>query len=66
MTIQIENLTGNTGRFARWCVEQGSIMDLVTSARNGIDYDKCFEWGINGEQWQGAVFAALEELRHKP
>ena len=36
-------------------------MFLVASARSGSDYDNCYEWGITGEQWQDAIFAALEE-----
>lgn len=62
MVRQVNELNGNTGKFAQHCAEQCSIIELVTSARNGIDYDKCYEWGITGEQWQDAIFAAMEEL----
>lgn len=65
MVRRISELSGNAGKFALYCVEQCSIIDLVTSSHDGIDYDKCFEWGITGEQWQDAIFAALEELRHR-
>ena len=62
--IRLTNeLSGNAGRLARDCVEKCSIIELVASARDGVDYDKCYEWGITGEQWQDAIFAALEELR---
>lgn len=62
MVRLISELSGNAGRFARYCAEQCSILDLVTFARDGVDYDMCFEWGITGEQWQDAIFAALEQL----
>jgi len=66
MTIQIKNLTGNTGRFARYCAEQCTTADLVAFSRNGIDSAMCEEWGITGEQWQDAIFAALAVLRENP
>ncbi|OQY22125.1 MAG: hypothetical protein B6I37_07695 [Desulfobacteraceae bacterium 4572_35.2] len=65
MVSLMNELSGNAGRFARYCVEQCSIADLVASARGGVNYDTCCQWGITGEQWQDAIFAALEELRHR-
>ncbi|MDY0189984.1 MAG: hypothetical protein RBR22_04545 [Desulfuromonas sp.] len=65
MTIQIENLTGNVGKFAHYCAEQCSVADLVDFARNGIDVEMCEKWGITGEQWQDAIFAAMAVLRKK-
>lgn len=65
MIQRINELSGNVGKFALYCVEQQSIINLIASARDGVDYDQCFEWGITGEQWQDAIFAALDELRHR-
>jgi hypothetical protein len=65
MVRTLNDLTGSTLQFACYCAEQCSIADLVSFASNGIDYDMCEEWGVNGEQWQDAIFAALEVLRHQ-
>jgi hypothetical protein len=66
MVFMINELSGNTHRFACYCVEQCSIADLVAFASNGIDNDMCEQWGITGEQWQDAILSALEELRKQP
>ena len=65
MVYMINELSGNTYRFARYCAEQCSIADLVAYVRNGIDHDMCEQWDVSGEQWQDAILAALEELRCK-
>lgn len=65
MVLHIQELSGNAGKFARYCAEQCSIIDLVTFSRDGVDYDMCYKWGITGEQWQDAIFAALQSLSDK-
>ncbi|MBW2185872.1 MAG: hypothetical protein JRG71_05555 [Deltaproteobacteria bacterium] len=65
MVLHINELSGNTAKFAQYCVEQCSVIDLVSFTRDGIDYDMCYKWGINGEQWQDAIFAALKTLSGK-
>lgn len=59
----ISDLNDRTARFARHCVEHYTFVDLVHSSKDGIDYQACEEWGISGEEWQDAIFAALKELR---
>ena len=65
MVRRIENLKDNAARFAQHCVKQGSISAMVASAQNGIDYNACERWGLTGEEWQDAIFAALEEFRDR-
>jgi len=38
---------------------------LCSDTRDGVDYDMCYKWGITGEQWQDAIFAALKSLSDK-
>ncbi len=59
----ISDLNEKTARFARHCVEHYTFVDLVYSSKDGIDYAACAQWGLTGEEWQDAIFAALKELR---
>ncbi|WP_394708475.1 hypothetical protein [Desulfuromonas acetoxidans] len=59
----ISDLNEKTARFARHCVEKYTFVELVHSSKDGIDYVACDAWGLTGEEWQDAIFAALKELR---
>jgi hypothetical protein len=49
--------------YACHCVERYTFAELVDYAKDGIDGLACHEWGLSGEEWQDAIFAALKELR---
>lgn len=63
MVKYITELHGNTGRFARHCLQKYTLVELVDYAKDGIDHTACEQWDISGEEWQDAIFSALEELR---
>ena len=65
MIRTINDLTGNSGRFARYCAEQYTIAELVAFIRSGVDYDTCEQWDITRQQWHEGILAALEDLREQ-
>ena len=65
MIFMINELSGNTHRFACYCVEQHTVAELVAFVNGGGDHDMCVQWGITGEQWKEALLSALEVLRHQ-
>lgn len=64
MVFLIEHLNGNVAKFAKFCVENYSIEELIHSSSKGIDHAACTRWGITEEEWQNAIFSVLKELRH--
>jgi|GEM_PF-5796062 len=65
MASLMDELSGSTRRFAIYCSEQYSIIDLVNSALDGVDHDMCRKWDLTDEQWHAGIFAALEVMRSK-
>ena len=63
MIRRFDELQGNVAQFARYCIEHLTVSELVSSAQNGIDYEACSRWDINSEEWQDAIFAALDASR---
>lgn len=62
---RIDQLSGNAARFAHYCVKQGSMSVMIDEMRQGADAKLCQRWGLTAEEWQDAIFAALEVLRNK-
>ncbi len=59
----IKELNGRIFDYASHCVERYTFAELVDYAKDGIDDIACREWGLSGEEWQDAIFAALKELQ---
>jgi len=63
MTFKLNELPINAAQFARYCIENKSITELVNTSQLGINRQECEQWGITEEQWQNVMFTVLREKR---
>ena len=65
MIRTLHDLPHNVANYAQYCIENYSVIDLVKKSQISIDHNELQRFDITLEQWQDAVFVALEELRDR-
>jgi len=57
----INQLTGQTRKFAEACYSENSLSELMQAYNESPDRTDCREWAIDGHEWLLAIEAALAQ-----
>jgi hypothetical protein len=65
MLISLNDLPANSRNFARHCIENCTLRDVVEMIYAGKHEEPCSQFNLSYEQWQDAVYVVIKKMRQR-